>query len=314
MSSSWIRAPDWSQLTHDPQKHRYYGAEFEYRAVWEELLDALGPRAESTLLDYTLLMLKPECFRRKVSGQILRIVADQGFTPVDADIRHVPAGDENYIWRFQWNAATSDRLRLFAVKNRGESCAILLLCRPAADHQGIPASVHLASMKGSSAYLERRQATDLRTVLDIPNRALTFIHCTDEPADVLRELVALMPDTDRLVAQLLESQDRSRAIADQVLGHELTIAPHSVRFSEVATRRGLPDDGLETRALKEIRPLFGDLTDELERWDFVTYAAGCIRHDRLDEGPVVSTRFLPEILASWASTAKRPVELVRATP
>lgn len=307
MSASWIRRPDWSQLTHDPQKHRHYPAEFEHRLVWEELLDALGPKAESTLLDYTMLVLKPECFRRKVSDQILRIIADQGFTLVDADIRHIPTADENYIWRFQWNTATSDRLRLFALKNRGESCAILLLRRPAVDHQGIPASVHLASIKGSSAFIERRQATDLRTVLDIPNRALTYIHCTDEPADVLREFVSLMPDNERLIAQLLGGQDRSRAITDQVLTQEFKTTPHSVRFSEVAGRRGLAAAGLEKRALKEVRLMFGDLCDELERWDFVTYAAECIRHDRPDEGPVISTRLLPQILASWASAANRPI-------
>src|SRR5207302_7232362 len=154
------------------------------------------------------------------------------------------------------------------------------------------------------AYIERRQATDLRTVLDIPNRALTFMHCPDEPADVLREFVSLMPDNERLIAQLLGGQDRSRAITEQVLGHELETTPHSVWFSEVAERRGLAGSGLEKRALNDVRLMFGDLRDELERWDFVTYAAGCIRHDRPDEGPVISTRFLPQILASWASAAK----------
>jgi hypothetical protein len=313
MSDNWTRTPDWSQLTHDPQKHRHYGAEFEYRLAWEELVHALGSKAESTLLDYTMLVLKPECFRRRVSGQVLRIVADRGFTLVDADIRHIPPADDSYIWRFQWNSATSDRLRLFAIKNRGESSAILLLRRPAADHQGVPASVHLASVKGSSAFLERRQATDLRTVLDIPNRALTFIHSPDEPADVLREFVSLMPDNDRLIARLLGGEDSSRAITDQVLAQESKTTPHSVRFSEVAARRGLAATGIEERPLKEVRPIFSDLSDDLERWDFVTYAAGCIRHDRPDEGPVISTRFLPQILASWASAASRPVEPLRAT-
>src|SRR5882762_11424006 len=129
MSTDWLRRPDWSQLTHDPQKHRYYGAEFECRIVWEELLEGFGQGAESTLHDYTILLLKPECFRKKVTSQVLRTIAAHGFTLVDVEIRHISTADENYIWRFQWNTATSDRLRLFAIKNQTESCAILLLRR-----------------------------------------------------------------------------------------------------------------------------------------------------------------------------------------
>lgn len=303
MNTCWSRTPDWSQLTHDPQKHRHYPAEFEYRFVWEDLLRAFANRAEEVLQDYTFLGLKPECFRRRVSGRVLDYVVQAGFTLVDADIRHIPPADENYIWRFQWNTATTDRLRLVNIKNRGEASAILLLRRPAREHGGMPASAHLASLKGSSAYVERRQAHDLRTILDIPNRALTFIHCPDEPADVMRECVSLFPDTARVIDRLREGRDDTRRITDMVLAHEETVARHSVRYAEVAERRGLRIDTERKLALDDIRPLFGDLGHELERWDFVTAAAELIRHDRTDEGPVISTRFLPQILASWSTSA-----------
>lgn len=301
MNPRWTRTPDWSQLTHDPQKHRHYPAEFEYRLLWEELERSFGTRAEANLLDYTILALKPECFRRRVSGQVLDYIVANGFEIVDADIRHLAPAEENYIWRFQWNTATVDRLRLLTIKNRGEASAILLLRRRAADHHGVPASVHLASIKGSSAYLERRQATDIRTILAIPNRALTFIHCPDEPADVLREAVTLFPDAARLIERLRGGADATRRIIDRVLTHETGVTPHAIEFAEVAARRGLPDDAGHKRALDELRPLFSDLGRDLDRWDFVTYAAELIRHDRLDEGPAISTRFLPQILASWST-------------
>lgn len=303
MNTCWSRTPDWSQLTHDPQKHRHYPAEFEYRFVWEDLLRAFGNQAERVLQDYTFLGLKPECFRRRVSGRVLDYVVQAGFTLVDADIRHIPPADENYIWRFQWNTATTDRLRLVNIKNRGEASAILLLRRPAREHGGMPASAHLASLKGSSAYVERRQAHDLRTILDIPNRVLTFIHCPDEPADVMRECVSLFPDTARVIDQLREGRDDTHRITDMVLAYEETVARHSVRYAEVAERRALQIDSGRKLVLDDIRPLFGDLGHELERWDFVTVASELIRHDRTDEGPVISTRFLPQILASWSASA-----------
>ncbi|ALV05184.1 hypothetical protein [Roseateles depolymerans] len=301
MNHRWIRTPDWSQLTHDPQKHRHYPSEFEFRLLWEDLEQTFGINAESSLLDYTVLVLKPECFRRKVSKQVLDYIVENGFTLVDLDIRHITPAEENYIWRYQWNTATVDRLRLLTIKNHGEASAILLLRRPASAHAGVPASVHLASIKGSSAYLERRQATDIRTILEIPNRALTFIHCPDEPADLLREAITLFPKTDRLIDRLREGVDATGHIFDRVMSHELSIAPHGVRFSEVAERRGLSTHTADKRPLDDIRSAFGPIDQETDRWDFVTYAAELIRHDRLDEGPAISTRFLPQILASWSS-------------
>lgn len=301
MNTCWTRTPDWSQLTHDPQKHRHYPAEFEYRLIWEDLQLALGQRAEAYLRDFTILVLKPECFRRRLSRLVIDYLVEAGFAIVDADIRHIAPAEENYIWRFQWNTATTDRLRLVTIKNRGEASAILLLRRPASDYQGVPASAHLASLKGSSAYLDRRQAHDLRTILDIPNRALTFIHCPDEPADVLRECVSLFPDTARLIGQLRAGHDDTARIGTAVLAHEQTVTPHSVRYAEVAARRSLPADTGAKLALDDVRPLFGDIGEEGERWDFVSVAAELIRHDRLDEAPVISTRFLPQILASWSA-------------
>ena len=293
------RAPNWELLTHDPQKHRHYPGEFEHRLVWGALQRALGPRSEDALLDCTVLVLKPECFRRRVCATILDFVAQNGFSILDAEIRHIPTAEEHYIWRYQWNAATLDRLRLFAIKNRGESSAILLLRRPAAAHRGVPASVHLSASKGSTAYLDRRRATDLRTMLDVPNRALTFIHCPDEPADLLRELAVLCPDAERLPRVLAAGRDDTARIRERVLQFESTIPAHGLRYRDIAPQRDLPVDGARKFALDDVRGHFGDLDAPGERWDFITCAAELIQHDRSDEGPVITTRFLPAIQESW---------------
>jgi hypothetical protein len=296
-------APDWNRLTYDPQKLRHYPGEFEWRLVWEALSRNFGERTEWVLHDCTVLVLKPECFRRRASATVIDHLVRHGFSILDLEIRHMWSAEQHYIWRYQWNAATIDRLRLFAVKNQGESSVILLLRRSVDAHQGVPASVALSASKGSTAYLDRRRATDLRTMLEVPNRALTFIHCPDEPADVLRELVVLFPDTARLVRHLAAAHDATARIREQVLRFEATMPVHGLRYADVAAQRALAFDTGSRHALDDVRAHFGDLASDSERWDFITCAAELIQHDRSDEGPVISTRFLPAIQNRWLSAA-----------
>jgi hypothetical protein len=195
-----------------------------------------------------------------------------------------------------------DRLRLLELKNRGESSAIILLRRPS--ERGLPASVRLTAAKGSSAFLDRRKPDDLRSILAIPNRALTFIHCPDEPADVLREFISLCPDEERLASLLAGAGtlgEAGSAIRARVLEFEATQPSHALDYTEVVSRRGLNPDLSVKRRLTDIRTLFHSLEDAQERWDFITYAAMQINHDRDDEGPIISTRFLPRIIETWVA-------------
>ncbi len=303
-------------LSVQAKKEQAYAADFDADEGWSALLRSYGEDTPAFVYGHTFLAIKPEAVARRLARTALAFARGCGLVPVAHCLVPFARGEAHAIWRFQWNAATVDRVRLTDRVN-AKSASLLVLLRDEAP-RAIPSSVKLWSLKGS-AHPERRGAEHLRTAMRMHNRMLGFVHAPDEPADLVRELGILF-DHDRLHALL--AQGRRGAADAPRAGRELTAAvaaledaseAHSVHPQEVLAR--LSDGGgpavapLLLNALADGTRLGLDqVMGTLEEagiapgsWDALTLAAELIAHDRANVAPILDARSVHDVSQTWAS-------------
>jgi hypothetical protein len=191
-------------LTAVPKKYHYFREESYFRESWEVAVSVLGPGVLGSLQRFAMLALKPECILGRKSEAVLEYMARNGFRPVIAQPFRYDRHRTREIWRFQWNIATLDRLQLGDLLHTAAD-AIMVLFVDEHTNTGLPGSVRLAGLKGSSLPWERSHE-HLRTHLAALNRMIVFVHCSDEPVDIVRELGILFDP-----AQLRDLYGRIRA-------------------------------------------------------------------------------------------------------
>ncbi|WP_250405506.1 nucleoside-diphosphate kinase [Streptomyces cellostaticus] len=177
---------DWQALTAVEQKYRYFSIESYFRESWETASLELGAGVLESLQRLAMLVLKPECILGRKGETVLDYMARNGFKPIVAQPFRYDRHRTREIWRYQWNIATLDRLQLGDLLHTAAD-ALMVLFVDERDDTGLPGSVRLAGLKGSSLPWERRPE-HLRSHLDALNRMIVFVHCSDEPADIVREL------------------------------------------------------------------------------------------------------------------------------
>jgi hypothetical protein len=180
------RVHEWSGLSVLQIKRECYAHDQYFREGMWDAHDVLRDSLLATLEGITLMIVQPEALAGRRVDPLLQFLSDNQFTPICVMpftyTRHL--GRE--IWRYQWNAATVEKLELADRRNCALSTAIIVL-RDDHEPRELPASVRLQTLKGS-AVPEERTPGSLRAVLHAPNRMINFVHTADEPADVIREL------------------------------------------------------------------------------------------------------------------------------
>jgi hypothetical protein len=175
----------WRDLTHLPIKRDLFRNDCYFREAADSVLALPLPAVRTFLRSYTLFMLKPDALVARKGELAVRAVEALGFDPVWARPVRLSRRGMRELWRFSWSEAAIERIRLSTLLNAAAPAVCMVLRRR--KDQAIPASVQLALAKGS-ATPERRTREHIRTILGSPNGILSFIHCADEPADMLREL------------------------------------------------------------------------------------------------------------------------------
>jgi len=305
----------WSTLTTVPEKRRAYAVDLWFRECWADVVDVLAERATHVLYRTAVLSLKPDAVVSGRAAATLQFLADHGFRPLTALPFRLNRHSMRAVWQFDWNVYTADRLAFSTVwYTAADSLAFVLEdVRP---RDGLPASVRLATLKGF-ADPARRNPDHLRTVLQPPNKILNFVHITDEPADLVRELGIWFdrPERRRLLRDAADrlGSDRTaevRAVVEQV---EAEAPRHDLDLEQTLAR--LRDSGqLTARGEKRLRqaatggPAVGwtELTallplpsDSRERWDFVCVASHVLQYER-----DASAALLPPVdPADWCSSA-----------
>ena len=308
--------PPLDELTLLPTKADAYARETWAREAWAEVARATDPLA--LVHHHALLVIKPEAMAARVAPRILDALAAQKFTPVAVGTVDFDRHLMRALWAFRLNIATVERLRLQELLQT--SCRnVVLVLRDMSPQLTLPASVRLTAFKGP-AKLESRRPEHLRTGLGVQNRLLSYVHTTDEPADLLRELgVFFAPfELRQVVREMLAASDKLEQAREVVRAIELEVSPHDLRLETAlagitarAAEAALEADNGERSAWHRLAQLCdsspaaeGDptlwaqiesLMTALNRWDVVVTGAHLVQQDV----PGVPTLVGDADAASW---------------
>lgn len=200
-------------LTRDRHKWALYAQEPGFGAALARLVGGLGPTVLDTLRRIGIVLAKPEVFLEDCFAEITDFLHHQGFDVVD----HFPTSLSplvcREVWRYQWNAATVERIEVSElVLGLGLAHGLVVTH---ADHSAGGASTvadRLAGLKGPSDP-DRQRPGHLRHALGASNRVLSYVHVPDEPADIVRDLSLLLGRRDlvALLARAMASLEATRS-------------------------------------------------------------------------------------------------------
>lgn len=295
--------PPLDEFTVLPAKAHAYARETWTREAWAELAQATSDPV-ALVHHHALLVIKPEAMAARVASRILDALAAERFTPVAVGTVEFDRHLIRALWAFRLNLATVERLRLQELLQM--SCPnVVLVLRDLSPQLALPASVRLTAFKGP-ATLERRKPEHLRTGLGVQNRLLSYVHTTDEPADVVRELgVFFTPLKLReLVCEMLAASDKLELAREVVRAIERDVPPHDLRLETAlagiaarAAEAALEADHGERAAWRELSRSCGSHPSAsadsgaalwtqieshatgLKRWDVVTAGAHLVQQD-----------------------------------
>lgn len=176
-----------SELTVLDNKASAYAGETAYREVLYETALRLGSeRAVADLIKRTGIgLFRPDAIAHAKVGAALSYFERLGIRPVHAVDAEVGYRAVREIWRYQLNSSSGQRLRLLDLLF-GACPSLLAFFTVDVDKPRIPCTVLMADSKGP-ADVSERQGWELRSYLDSPNRIEVYVHCGDEPADVVRD-------------------------------------------------------------------------------------------------------------------------------
>ncbi len=286
----------WGLLTRSPQKVEAYGQDLYFREGWADMLEAAGDRLADTLHRTTFLMLKPDAIAGRRGRQVVDFVVGHGFRPLGAAPVTLGRHAQRAVWQYDWHVYTPDRLEFSTFWY--STCPLLVIALEdtlATEPSRLPASVRLSTLKGS-ADPRARNPEQLRSVLATPNSILNFVHVTDEPADIAREIGILWPAEERRAAvECLLTALRAgstvevgrQAVLDVLKRMEDAIPAHDLDV-EMSLQR-LEARGKAPAGLREVievgglagRPLLSRLlASDGDRWDVITLGSAVVEYER----------------------------------
>lgn len=282
----------------------------------------------------TYIVIKPDGIACRKGAAILDFVRSHGLVPIGVRrVRlrhHVIYG----IWRYQWNRAAIDRVRLSTVM-AGCADSLLVVLADLAQPSPIPLAVRLWELKGS-AFARERQSHHLRSCLGINDRFFGYVHLPDEPADVIRELGLLFPGDglSRLLLDLQPWRDATGRVLEEVQQLEESQEPFvmddarslerllerlragslDATLAERLRSLGAGDCSRGTISLAGIadRSFFQGQPPRLD-WDLIVVAAARVLENLPEVEPLIDSGEAVEAAARWLarslsqqSTARTP--------
>ncbi len=282
----------WNELTRSPDKEHAYGRDLYFREGWDDLTCDPSVQVDQVLRRTALLSLKPDALAARRGGQVLDFLAHHRFDVVDAWDVSLDRHGQRAMWHFDWHVYPPDRLEFSTFWYSTCPLFVIAVADPQAAERGsVPASVRLSTLKGS-ADPTARTPEHLRSVLATPNRILNFVHVTDEPADLVRELAIYWPVPGRReVASALSTglagQGGGVAVRGKLARSEARVCHHDLDVRESVKRLeagGHAPDGLrdvvETAGLAPREMLSDVLTSGGDRWDVITVASAIVEYER----------------------------------
>lgn len=186
-----------TDLTALPEKARRYREEVFCREAWRDVEAVAAGRSRELLHRHGLILFKPDGVAAGVVEEALGILGELDFEPVAGAAVQLDRLSTRWLWLYRFNVASVERVWLHdRINGAGPSLLVALRDRLAVPGVSVPASVRITDCKGPSRP-ERRRPDQLRTRLGVDDRLLNFVHTSDEPADVVRELGILLAPAER---------------------------------------------------------------------------------------------------------------------
>jgi len=287
------------RLTALSDKARHYAAEMWFREAWPDVVEVAGERAQPLVHELAAILFKPDGVACQVVKPALEFLAARDFTPLAAQPVRLDRQITRWMWLYRFNVASVERVRLHDLIHAAGDSVLVMLRDDRAAGGPIPGTVRLTAAKGSSRP-ERRTGDQLRTYLRNENRILNFLHTSDEPADLVRELGILLDRDERrrLLTSVLDGEpfvlppvaapfaggprelDLARTLARLQAGAGAGADDPAARGSEDAAierAAGAAAVG-EAGALRRLWSLLADRGD-VDRWDRAVVGAHAIDYD-----------------------------------
>jgi len=185
----WRYARDFTlrELTTVESKAELYALEATYRETLYELACPCSDDAAigETVRGAGLCLFRPDAIVHGKVAAAAGYLAELGFNLVGTAETEVCRSAIRDVWRYQLDVASGARLRLLDLLF-GATPSLVAIYRLNSTAPRIPCSVLLADSKGLANGVNR-QGWELRSFLGSPNRIEVYVHCSDEPADVVRD-------------------------------------------------------------------------------------------------------------------------------
>lgn len=187
-----------------PAKRELFALDTHFREAWPDL-----EPARPLLHRLALVVFKPDALVGRRIGPCLELLGEHGFRVAAARTFTYDRLSIRETWRYQFNIASRDRIDVVDVLLT-VAPSLLVVLRDERPLDGCPASVRLGSLKGPSEPALRR-AGQLRYELGVLTTLFNFVHTSDEPADIVRELGVLLGADERrqLAEELCGGHDRT---------------------------------------------------------------------------------------------------------
>lgn len=290
----------WRRLTVVPRKRELFEEDLYFREAWPELVQLAGGDPTPALANTTLLCAKPDAVVGRRLDAMLDFAIAHGYEPVAGFPFDFTRHSMREIWRYDWHVYPPDRLGFSTAWYTAAGAFAFLLRDVTSD--GTPASVRLSRLKGA-AIASQRKPGELRAVLKAPNSVLNFVHVTDEPADIVREVGIFFGEQERraLFAALVrpdggnqaaQVRARAHAYAARYPAHDLDARSSLSRLSasgaidaEQAAQLATWIEAGRTCRWQDICRLVD--TSRADRWDVISVAARLIELERQVSAPLM---------------------------
>lgn len=286
----------WRALSASADKREIFEQDYYFRETWADCAGEYGADATAILSRVVLLCAKPDAVVGRRLRPMLDYAIEHGFAPIGVGEARLGRHSMREVWRHDWHVYPVDRLR-FSTIWYGSAPMLVFALEDRSPEPGIPASIRLASLKGN-ALPEKRGPNEMRSRLKPPNSVLNFVHVTDEPADVVREMGILFEYPERMaMIRLLREPATDAGLTAASAAIDALYADHPAHdLDATASLRRLRDAGMiddagfvaATRHLENgdsmdwdalLAHLSPSAIDEC-RWDFISLASALIARER----------------------------------
>lgn len=177
-----------SAMSRSKKKLDIYYQDFYYEMSFTQACDTLQKSLLFHMNNVALLVIKPDAEFMNRIPLIVQWLFSNGYEILYMSELYVTHTQATELWKYQWSAASIDRIIVNEKLMEMEHSFLLLLRNKeytATNNE--PLSVHLTEQKGV-ANEALRSEYHLRSILKPLNIILNYVHTADEPADIIREI------------------------------------------------------------------------------------------------------------------------------